>query len=198
MKNIIFAVGVTAGVAVLWTLSNAPDRTIQYVAPTTQATTTEPVLPDWAQDEDAVVAAQAVIRKKELQAELESLQVEKQALEERIEEIERELGTFWTDPKNVKALIKQTFPEEPAKAIAIAMCESGLKPTAYNPHNRDGSTDGGLWQINSVHDARLEQLGLDKYDPEDATKFARMLYEERGGFDDWVCYWKNMHVAYLR
>lgn len=94
-------------------------------------------------------------------------------------------------------MIRETFPEEPAKAIAIAYCESGLKPTAYNPHNSNGSTDGGLWQINSVHDARLEQLGLDKYDPEDATKFARMLYDERGGFGDWVCYTKNMHVAYF-
>jgi len=44
-----------------------------------------------------------------------------------------------------------------------------------------------LWQINSTHDKKLKELGLDKYNPEDATKFARMLYEERG-FKDWVCY----------
>lgn len=99
----------------------------------------------------------------------------------------------------MKRLIRATFPEEPAKAVAIAYCESRLKPTAYNPSNRDGSTDGGLWQINSVHDERLKALGLDKYDPEDATKYARMLYEENGyTFRDWVCYTRNMHLAFMR
>jgi hypothetical protein len=84
-------------------------------------------------------------------------------------------------------LIKETFPEDPHIAVAVARCESGLKPTAHNPHNRDGSVDGGLWQINSVHDKKLKELGLDKYNPEDATKFARMLYDERE-WQDWVCF----------
>lgn len=79
------------------------------------------------------------------------------------------------------------FPEDPATAIAVAECESGLNPKAYNPKNKDGSTDGGLWQINTVHDQKLHSLGLDKFDPEDATKYARMLYDERGWLD-WVCY----------
>lgn len=73
----------------------------------------------------------------------------------------------------------------------MASCESGLKANAYNPTNFDGSTDGGLWQINSVHDSRLAELGLDKYNPEDATKFARMLYDNRG-WVDWVCFTKGM------
>lgn len=97
----------------------------------------------------------------------------------------------------MKALIRHTFPEEPEKAIAIATCESGLRPNAYNGNNPDGSSDGGIFQINSVHDTRLKELGLDKYNPEDAAKFARMLYDERGNFDDWVCYTKDMHLAYL-
>lgn len=88
------------------------------------------------------------------------------------------------------------FPEDSARAIAIAKCESGLKPAAYNPNNPDGTTDGGLWQINTVHDAELARLGLDKYNPEDATTFARILYE-RNGWRDWVCYWKGMHLTYL-
>jgi len=44
----------------------------------------------------------------------------------------------------------------------------------------------------------LQELGLDKYNPEDATKFARMLYEERGGWQDWACYNKKLHVAYMQ
>jgi len=76
-------------------------------------------------------------------------------------------------------------------AIAIAKCESNLNPHAVNRNNPNGTVDGGLWQINSVHDKRLKELGLDKFDPEDATTFARMLYEERG-WRDWVCL---RHVA---
>lgn len=89
------------------------------------------------------------------------------------------------------------FPEDSATAIAVAHCESGLRPTAYNGNNPNGTTDGGLWQINDVHNAELERLGLDKYDPEDATEFARILYDRNGGWGDWVCFWKDMHLAYL-
>ena len=95
-------------------------------------------------------------------------------------------------------MIRTTFPEDPHTAVAVASCESGLKPTAYNPTNTNGSTDGGLWQINSVHDSRLEQLGFDKYNPEDATKFARMLYDaplkdgSKSKWKPWVCYTKGM------
>lgn len=88
-------------------------------------------------------------------------------------------------------MIKTTFPEDPHTAIAIAKCESGLNPQAYNPNNSNGSTDGGLWQINTVHDGTLVELGLSKWDPEEATQFARMLYEQNG-WRDWVCYTKKM------
>ena len=99
--------------------------------------------------------------------------------------------------ENVKALIRTTFPEDPHTAVAIAGCESGFKAHAYNPNNPNGTTDGGLWQINDVHNGTLDELGLDKYHPEDATRFARMLYEQRGGWEDWMCYTKGMIVATL-
>ena len=146
------------------------------------------VKPDWSTDEDAVKAAQDVIRKKQLTAESEALAKQIKDLQATKAEVDKQLGTFWRDPANVKKLIRETFPEDPHTAIAIAHCESGLRPNAYNPKNNNGSTDGGLWQINSVHDARLQRLGLDKFDPEDATKFARILYDENGGWKDWVCY----------
>lgn len=52
------------------------------------------VQPEWAEDPDAVEAAQAVIRKKELEAELENLNAEVAEREARIEEIEKELNIF--------------------------------------------------------------------------------------------------------
>ena len=94
----------------------------------------------------------------------------------------------------MKALIRATFPEDPHTAVAVANCESSLNANAYNPKNTNGSTDGGLWQINSIHDSRLEQLGLDKYDAEDATRFARLLYDE-SGWTPWVCWWHEDHLA---
>jgi len=94
----------------------------------------------------------------------------------------------------VRALIRAAFPNDSARALAVANCESGLNPKAYNPNNSNGSTDGGLWQINSTHDSRLEVLGLNKYNPEDATKFARMLYDE-SGWRPWVCAWHPDHLA---
>ncbi len=85
-------------------------------------------------------------------------------------------------------LIRETFPEDSQTAIAIAKCESGLSATAYNPKNKNGSVDRGLFQLNSVHDASLERMGLDPWDVEDNVEFARHLYDQRGGWSDWVCF----------
>ena len=52
------------------------------------------VKPEWATDEDAVKAAQDVIRKKELKAEQEKLKNEIDERKARITEIEKELGTY--------------------------------------------------------------------------------------------------------
>lgn len=50
------------------------------------------VTPDWATDEQAVEAAKAVIRRKELTAENEEIQIQIDLLEKRQAEIEKELG----------------------------------------------------------------------------------------------------------
>ena len=52
------------------------------------------VTPDWAQDEDAGKAAQDVIRKKELQAEEERLVNEISGLQNELDEVRKELGTY--------------------------------------------------------------------------------------------------------
>lgn len=169
-------------------LSLKDDETYNYV----KETVTMEVVPEtkeaWMTDEEAIQAAKDVIRKKELQAELDALQIIQASTTARLKEVQKELDGYWT-LENVKALIRKTFPEDPHTAIEIAKCESGLKPTAYNPTNRDGSTDGGIFQINSTHDKRLKELGLNKFDPEDAAKFARILYEE-SHWNPWVCFHK--------
>ena len=88
--------------------------------------------------------------------------------------------------KTIEEKIREVFHEEPNRAVAIAKCESNLNPNAVNTANRNGTTDSGLMQLNSVHDARLNALGLDKWDVDDNLTFARLLYEERG-FRPWVC-----------
>jgi hypothetical protein len=86
----------------------------------------------------------------------------------------------------VKRLIKEAFPEDPHTAVAIANCESGLKPNAFNPSNKNGTTDGGLFQLNSTHYPRMERLGLDPWNVHDNIEFARILYKE-SGWHPWVC-----------
>lgn len=60
---------------------------------TTTVETVE-VLPEWAEDEDAVKAAQDVLKKKELEAELETLESEVQERQERIKAIRDELLAY--------------------------------------------------------------------------------------------------------
>ena len=84
-------------------------------------------------------------------------------------------------PKTIEEKIRATFPESPDRAVAIAKCESGLNPKVVSPTH-----DSGLMQINHVHDKRLEELGLDKFDVDDNLTFASLLYEERG-WKPWAC-----------
>lgn len=50
--------------------------------------------PDWASDTDAVEAAQAVIRRKELEAQENALQGQISALQAELDEVQKELGTY--------------------------------------------------------------------------------------------------------
>ena len=66
---------------------------LKYVKGETMEVVVE-VEPDWAKDEDAKKAAQAVIRKKELEAERGELQSQIDEMEARVTEIDKELGTY--------------------------------------------------------------------------------------------------------
>lgn len=65
--------------------------------------------------------------------------------------------------------------------VEIARCESTLDPTA----DRAGlGVDVGLFQINQVHLAELNLLGLDRRNIDDNITFARLLYD-RAGTQPW-------------
>ena len=74
-------------------------------------------------------------------------------------------------------------------AAAIALAESGGNPNAVN-HNKDGSIDRGLWQINSVHGA-LSTFGVQAN-----ARAAVQLFKARHGFGDWVTYNDGAYKTY--
>ena len=80
--------------------------------------------------------------------------------------------------------VRQAFLDVPIM-LEVARCESQYKITAHNTKlNKDGTTDGGIFQLNSIHDEELSSLGLNKFDPEDNIRFARILYD-RSGLRPW-------------
>ena len=179
------------------------------------------VTPEWASDEDAVKAAQDVIRKKALETELvelnksfasstEAYEAEKKSYNEKKTNLEKSLGTYWREEANIKRLIRETFPEDPETAIAVAMAESGLvmQQSKHNyPKNMDGQKAGSRemsWCIYQIHEpahaATAARLGYENYktDVEDCVKMARVVYEQAGGWSPWTVYQKKMHLAYVR
>lgn len=73
--------------------------------------------------------------------------------------------------------------------IAISKAESGMRPDAIG-HNRNGSIDVGLFQINSIH-------GEDNLtDVDKNLKVARRIYDTQG-LNAWVAYQKGMHLKFM-
>lgn len=84
---------------------------------------------------------------------------------------------------DIKQLIRETFPEESERAVAVALCESGVEQFRDDGEPVQGPTqDFGLFQIHiPTHGPRLEQLGLDvKHSIEDNIAYARLLYDSEG------------------
>jgi len=81
-------------------------------------------------------------------------------------------------------------------AVAVALAESGGNPTASHK-NSNGSTDYGLWQINSVHSSLLASGNW-----QDPTANAKMAFSvfQGSGWKAWTtyssgAYLKNMSAA---
>lgn len=92
LKFIKLLLGTGLVVTIMYIVVNLPQDNIVYEREEVEVT--KEVTPDWASDEEAVKAAQAVIRKKELQAELATINEEIKVKQTRKTEIEKELGTY--------------------------------------------------------------------------------------------------------
>lgn len=92
MKTIIFTAIV--GIVIAAALSFTSSSPVSYVKEATEVVREVEVTPDWAQDEDAVKAAQAVIRKKELEAELKELDAQIKDLTDKRKAVTQELTAY--------------------------------------------------------------------------------------------------------
>jgi len=219
MKNIILVgiVGAVLGGMTLIGYLNEPTEAVNVKT----ETVIEEVHPEWATDKDAVAAAEAVILRKAQEAELEALEAsfaaatavyeaERADFLENKERLEKLIGSYWREEENVIRLIRETFPETPNTAVAVAMAESGMvmqQSRHKYPKDMDGQKAGSrerswcIYQIHEpVHHATAVRLGYENYktDVEDCVKMARVIYDQAGGWSPWTVYVKKMHLAYVR
>ena len=89
-----------------------------------------------------------------------------------------------TDKEEIIAEIVRVFGEEAPNAFNVLYCENrGLRPDAIN-HNRNGSTDHSIFQINSIH---IKRFG-NKFttDWKENIRVAHVLQQEQG-WRIWSC-----------
>lgn len=93
---------------------------------------------------------------------------------------------------------KAGFPEDQIPiAIAIMKAESGGNPRAVNTANRNGSTDTGIFQINSIHSGWTKSLDL--YDPYQNAKAAYKIWTDAGKkWTPWAAYNNNSYAKHLK
>lgn len=156
------------------------------------------ILPEWAENDEAVQAAQTVIKRQELEAKEQVLVDQIVDLQSELDTVRGELESLWTE-KAIIQEIRKTFPESKTTAVAVARGESELDIYAYNPewhYNAQGEKvcqgSYGLMQIACVH--VLDPLKL--YDPEYNLQIARQVYDNRGWLP-WGAYTDGRYKQYL-
>lgn len=81
-------------------------------------------------------------------------------------------------------------------AFCIALAESGGDPTKTNTKNTNGTTDYGLFQINSVHTTLLK--GANWQDPSANANMAYQLYAAAGNkFTPWVAFISGAYIFFM-
>jgi hypothetical protein len=84
-------------------------------------------------------------------------------------------------PEWVEEFTRAVFGTEADNALKVFKCESGLREKAYNK-NKNGSSDSGVAQINSIHGVREKWLNNYRIN----ILIAKQLYDEQG-WNPWVC-----------
>jgi Lysozyme like domain len=82
-------------------------------------------------------------------------------------------------------------PGQATTMTAIALAESGGKTDAVN-RNSNGSTDTGLWQINSIHGYSQASL----MDPRQNARAAKAVFDKQG-YTAWVVFNEDKYQRYL-
>lgn len=88
---------------------------------------------------------------------------------------------YTSEQDEIVAYIHQIFKEQGDNAVKIAQCESRLNPLAVG-HNTNGSTDTGIFQVNSIHGV----AGYFLTNWRTNVDVAYTIYQ-RNGWNAWVC-----------
>jgi hypothetical protein len=78
-------------------------------------------------------------------------------------------------------------------AVAVSFAENGRHDTNAQNHNTDGSTDYGLWQINSVHGIPQSELVI----PQKNAAAAYRISSSGRNWQPWTTYTSNKYAASL-
>ena len=119
-------------------------------------------------------------------------------VKEEPKEVRIEVVIDWDEERIIKE-IRDTFPEEPNTAVAVAFAESQLNPKAFNGESHRGC-DGsiGVMQMACVH----QRSGEDLFDPAQNLKRARAVYDDSkartgNGWLPWGAYTDGRWKQYL-
>lgn len=90
-----------------------------------------------------------------------------------------------TERGEIEAYIREVFGDEAENAFKVLSCENkGLNPKAIN-HNRNGSVDQGIFQINNIH-RNGKAKGKDMFDYRQNIDVAHAIFSEQG-WRPWTC-----------
>lgn len=101
-----------------------------------------------------------------------------------------------SDVEIAKAAKAAGFPDNfLATAVAVALAESSGNPTATH-RNTNGTTDYGLWQINSIHKTDLANGKWS--DPTDNARMAYAVFRRAGNsWWPWSAFKSGRHAQYM-
>jgi hypothetical protein len=74
-------------------------------------------------------------------------------------------------------------PKVTMEALDISKCESGWREDAYNDKNKNGSNDGGVFQLNSIHGLPDEI----RFNAKQNIKWAKEKYLRDKSWGAWSC-----------